>query len=96
MAKFRVYGGTEKQGENLCLACDHAQVVEGARDKMIFCRQLAVYAADHATIRFPVLRCTDFQNKNTPSRHDFEEIAWKLEIKGGRVIGFKAPKKEDE
>lgn len=62
-------------GESLCLTCRAAQVVRGLRfdEDRVYCR--ALYPPRQMGA---VRSCTTYDDKRTPSLHDFEMIAWQL------------------
>lgn len=44
----------------------------------------------------PVQRCNQYEDKNTPTKWEFEQIAWTLRTDGsGNKIGFERPMKKD-
>ena len=83
---IKIQGGTAREGEApLCLTCRRSTVIRGPRlrDEIVECRVL------ETRITFPVTFCTDYVNRNHPSIHDLEEIAWVLRTDPKRNrVGF--------
>ena len=42
-----------------------------------------------------VIECSGYEEKGTMTEWEAKQIGWVLELKGDRVIGFKAPKKNN-
>ena len=77
--------------KSLCNSCGHGQTVERANGKVtIFCHW------QHPPMPMPldVAKCSDYEQRGTPSLHEQRQIAWTLELDKGRVVGFKPPEKE--
>ena len=91
MARFKIQPDTNS---SLCGSCREAHVVEFANGtRATFCN--AHHSESRAVLR-PVQRCSEYQNKNTPSQWQMEKIAWTLITdKSGLKIGFTPPKKDD-
>ncbi len=51
-------------------------------------------AAFHRRLHGPVAECTEFYETSRVPLETMEKIAWTVESKGGRSIGFKKPSKE--
>ena len=83
---IKIQGGTAYEGEPpLCHTCRRATVVRGPRlqDEIVECTAL------ETRITFPVTFCTTYVNRQHPSIHDMEEIAWVLRTDARRRhIGF--------
>ena len=83
---IKIQGGTAPAGEPpLCHSCRRAIIVRGARlrDEIVECGVLS------ARVTFPVVFCTNYVNRQHPSVHDMEDIAWVLRTDAGnRRIGF--------
>lgn len=89
--KLKVYQGTPIHGErSLCFGCTNAQVVQGQQvsDLTVTC-----FLSYEKPVRMSraVVECSDFRNRKDPSRKDMERMAWILETKKGRPIGFFSP-----
>ncbi len=82
----KIRGGTTREDEPpLCHTCRRATVVRGPRlrDELIECSVL------ERRITFPVTFCTSYVNRQHPSIHDMEEIAWVLRTDARkRQVGF--------
>lgn len=89
--RLKVHGGTPIHGErSLCFSCRHGQTIQGqaVSDLTVFCH----INFEHP-LRMPraVVECTDYSRKTGQSRKEMEKIAWVLETKKGRPIGFFNP-----
>lgn len=89
--RLKVHGGTPIHGErSLCFSCRHGQTIQGqaVSDLTVFC-----HINYERALRMPraVVECTDFSRKNDQSKKEMEKIAWVLETKKGRPIGFFNP-----
>jgi hypothetical protein len=73
----------------LCGGCEHASIMINTRGQ-----ELVKCHFHHPSIRMtaPIVSCSDFQAKGTLDRWDMEKIAWTVETKQGKVVGFKPPK----
>jgi len=91
MVNIKVLNGTPRDGESLCRTCRYVHLQKGYRDseEMIYCDW-----SQTKRILFNVRECTDYTDRTVPSKYDMEKIAWILEIKGGRAMGFTPPKPE--
>jgi hypothetical protein len=88
---IKIEGGTAHEGDPpLCYTCRSATIARGPRlaDEVIECHALA------SRITFPVTFCTRYVNRQHPSIHEMEEIAWVLRTDASRQrIGFVQPKR---
>lgn len=83
---IKIEGGTAREGDApLCHTCRSATIARGPRlaDELVECH------AFESRITFPVTFCTRYVNRQHPSVHDMEEIAWILRTDAKRHrIGF--------
>lgn len=83
----------DERRAGLCGSCSHVQMITGDRlaDLTIFCHW------PHPALRIThaVRTCTAYQERNRPDKDDMERIGWVLEVNGGRVMGFRPPKRKD-
>lgn len=79
-----------RQDVGLCGTCENAKITETDRDLTVDCG----YSRPLQRIRRPIVNCNKYSPVNTQSLYDMERTAWILEVKGARVIGFKAPSKD--
>lgn len=81
--------------DGLCASCAEGQIVEFANGATeTYCHELGV----HQPFRIlrPVSRCSHFLHMASPTKYEMEKIAWELKTdRGGKVLGFAPPKKED-
>lgn len=40
--------------------------------------------------------CSDYQAKGSQSKYEMEKVAWVLEVKHGRTMGFKPPEEKKD
>ena len=82
----KVYGGTPKGGESLCLTCLWGRIIRGfAESEMItICDRW-----DSMRVPFKVSQCSDYADKRLPDVEEMEKIAWFLRSKSaGHKAGF--------
>lgn len=81
--RLKVLGGTTKGSENLCRTCRYGQVARGTNnEEYVNCQRF------DRSFTFQVAECNQYENKNTPTLYEMEEIAWRVVTKGSRVLGF--------
>lgn len=83
--RIKIHGGTPTGGSPLCHTCRYATVVRGARlkEEIIECRMV------DRRISFAVTYCSQYVNKQEPTIHEMEEIAWILRSDAKRkTVGF--------
>jgi hypothetical protein len=83
--RIKIHGGTPTSGEPLCHTCRHSTIIRGARltEEIIECR-----IVDRG-VPFAVTFCTNYVNRQHPSVHEMEEIAWILKSDAKRkTVGF--------
>ena len=76
--RLKIVSGTPRHGEpSLCGTCGHATIVKGAavNDEIVECDRLSTA---RSRIPFPVVSCTGYSDRRTPSIHEMEDIAWIL------------------
>jgi hypothetical protein len=72
----------------LCGRCENGQVMRsefGHEETWCFNSHPA------RTIRFPVTSCNEYRREGEMTEYDAKQIGWVLEVKAGKVIGFKPP-----
>ncbi|MCH7680640.1 hypothetical protein IID10_14955 [candidate division KSB1 bacterium] len=89
MLNINVKGGTPKHdGKRLCDSCSFGTVMESVDGKeFIYCGQV------ESQISRKITKCNDYKDMSDKNEYELERIAWILETKNGRVIGFKPPKR---
>jgi hypothetical protein len=90
MSTIFVKNATVGDGEPLCRTCTHAHIQKGYREceETIFC----TYGCwnQPRLVPFKVRDCTDYTDRDTPSRHDLEEMALLIEpATSGKRAGFR-------
>ena len=84
----KVYGGTPKAGESLCLTCIWARIIRGYAESEVItlCGRFWTLPV---RVPFKVSQCTEYADRRLPDVEDMEEIAWSLRSKSaGRKAGF--------
>lgn len=77
--------------DGICGQCSDGQVMTRRNQTVVFCHDM------DRQIHAPVDTCSRFHHKGEPTKWDMEQIAWTLKTdRSGRVMGFAAPKKEDD
>ncbi len=83
--------GTAGEGESLCCRCQHGHRQRGFREseEAVFC----TYVWDCLrAVPFKVAECSDFSERNMPSKWEMEEIALLIDATpDSRRIGFRSP-----
>jgi len=71
---------------SLCDRCEHGTIMKTTTGKRtVYCATLMKWVPPN------IAECNEYQAKGSLSRYDMEKTAWVLEIKNGRVIGYKPP-----
>jgi hypothetical protein len=87
MLSVNIKNGTPLHGDSLCDSCYWAHIMRGYRESelVVTCQRLD----PNGRVPFPVRECTEYRNKNHPTRYDMEQIAWILLTKKiDRKVGF--------
>ncbi|SRR6266702_3088608 len=88
---LKIINGTPNHGEKpLCFRCRNAHITKGQQVSDIRIRCLTNYEQP-IWIRKPVIECSEFEEKTGHKRSEMEKLAWILETKKGRPIGFFNP-----
>ena len=82
---FKGPGFTAKSGTSLCDTCNHCHKLEGAR--LGDTRTLCGYSRDFF-VTFPVLNCTQYEERGRMSLHKMYQEAWTLAQDKSGKIGF--------
>ncbi len=92
MLTINIRGGTPKHdGKRLCDTCFYGTVMESADGReMIKCSQV------EERITRKIVKCSDYKNMQEKDEYELNRIAWILETKNGKNIGFKPPKKRGD
>ena len=78
----------------LCGSCKDAHItVDEQGNEAAFCCSMP-----HQLIRVNrvITECSGYRGANHMSEWDAKQIGWVLEVKGERIIGFKAPSKMED
>ena len=83
--RIKVKNGT-RPDVDLCRTCRFATIVEGPANtqKIKQCSQLG-------RVPFPVVSCNDWEDTSATDLWDMKQIAWVVELKGTRRVGFLSP-----
>lgn len=90
--KYRGVQGGTKPNTRLCDTCRNSVIVRGSAEseELVVCD----YMARSTVMKFPVVECSEYDDKRYPSKFHMESIGWVLVTqKAGREIGFLPPKK---
>jgi len=77
------------KGEGLCHTCREGFIVELNNNEQIIKCQYS-----YVNLTRPVIKCSEYDPKNLPSRRDMEKIAWVITTDKRRKIGFRPPKRK--
>jgi hypothetical protein len=92
---IKVHNGTHRSDTDLCATCRHAHRFTGALTGRE--RGFCDFPSTMIELKEPVAECTAFKDRNAVTLSAMEDIAWTLMTdRGGKTIGFKAPKREEE
>lgn len=86
---LKVIQGTLKSGRSLCMSCSAATYIRGNSigEQIQICN--ATYPS--RSIEFVVAECSEYNAESGPSLKNMEKIAWEIQVKGGRYVGFNPP-----
>lgn len=87
MLTIRVKDGTPTGSTSLCYSCTWGHVMRGFREsqEIVYCTRFY----PDVRVPFPVRECSNYCNKNHPSKDDMEKTAWILLTKRiERNVGF--------
>lgn len=90
--RLRVLKDGTRPDRRLCDSCERGFIAKGPQQgqEIVVC-----YAVQEGTrLRFPVVECSGYTPKGQMSDWTAKQIGWVLEVKAGKVLGFKPPKKE--
>lgn len=82
-------------GKSLCFSCRESHIVQGQQMSDLTVRCDAFYQAP-VYIKRPVVECNQYASKASNTRGEMEKIAYILETKRGRPIGFFHPLEHKE
>ena len=94
MFEFSILGERTRSEKRLCDTCRHSLVVKGTKqsDEKVYCNVPISGTVVHP---FRVVECSDYVSKIGMTLYEAEDKGWVLETKGGRVIGFKPPVRDE-
>ena len=84
-----VRDGTPKHdGKRLCDSCQNGFVaVTSSGKEFVFCQAI------RRDIHSKITECSDYKHLKEKDEYELAPMAWILEVKNGKSIGFKPPKK---
>lgn len=93
--RLKVKDGT-RPDKRLCDTCRSSTVLKGPQQgqEKVYCAQLGLNSAFETP--FHVVECSGYNPKGSISEWEAKQIGWVLEVNGGKIMGFKPPKKEYE
>lgn len=84
----------EGVSSGLCGSCEYARIMRTKHtdQEQVLCEE------NHPSmlIRAPLADCSDYQAKGAMALHEMKAVGWVLETKGGKIIGFRPPKKDED
>ena len=86
--RIKIQGGTVDHGQqSLCESCRWATVIRGHKlgDEIVECDQLSWR---DRRVRFPVMSCSRYSDRQRASVREMEEIAWILRTDPHHQVGF--------
>lgn len=94
---MKIRGGTPDFSKpSLCLSCRHAQIYRDNTDvETTLCRA----GVDMLPLRIlhPIIDCSEYDDRQTPSLAQMDRIAWKFSVDNtNKPMGFMTPKKWKE
>lgn len=90
---FTIKEGT-RPTKRLCDTCTYSHIIKGPQQG-----QEEVYCSNRSSripLPFPVVECSYYSLKGSMDEYDVKQIGWILEVKAGKVLGFKPPSKDDK
>jgi hypothetical protein len=72
---------------DLCRTCASSTLIEGVAGT----QQIKRCGVLDERVPFPVTACNEWQDRRAASLWDMQQIAWAIEIKGARRVGFLTP-----
>lgn len=75
----------------LCETCENATWVRGFAES-----QEIMECAQFGKVPFEVYDCSEYELRGTMTRYEMEQMAYIIERKFGRFIGFKKPKRDED
>lgn len=87
MTLIRIRSGTPQGAESLCNSCHWAHIQRGfaESEEVVLC----AFLRPARSVPFKVSQCTDYEDKQIPSKRDMEDIAWIIRTKDiNRKVGF--------
>lgn len=93
---FNIKGDKTKSDKRLCDSCTSSIIMEGPQQgqEKVYCGRVNDFGTTE--IKFPVVKCNRYTSMNEMSDWEAKQIGWVIEVKAGKFIGFKPPKKEYE
>lgn len=78
----------EGVARGLCGSCDNSFIREDQKGQVeVWCH----YFHPMRSVGRPIVECSGHEEKGKMSKHDMDRVAWILEVKAGRVVGFQPP-----
>lgn len=90
---FKVVDGT-RPDVRLCDTCRYSHILRGAQQgqEIVICSR--IFDKD-VYLPWKVVQCSSYMDKLAMSRGEADQIGWVIEVKDGRYVGFKPPKKDE-
>ncbi len=84
--QIKVKQGT-RPSIDLCRSCSFVTLIEGPAGT----QQIKRCGPLQGQVTFPVVACNQWQDRNATGLWDMQQIAWVIEMRGSRPIGFLSP-----
>jgi hypothetical protein len=90
--QFNIKDGARPE-KRLCDSCRNSVIMKGGGQgqEVVYCHAVV----PGAVVPFKVVECSRYQDKNEMTKREIEMIGWVIEVKNGKVMGFKQPKEKD-
>ena len=83
-------------GRGLCGTCRSVlRTVDNNGTERVLCMAARNEEGGPAVVNRPIVECSAYRGLHDMSEYEAERLGWILEVKKGRVIGFKPPPKEE-
>lgn len=89
--RLRVKDGT-RPDKRLCDTCQNSTIIKGPQQgqEAVLCSSMPSL---YGHIPFPIVECSGYLAKGEMQEWEAKQIGWVLEVKAGKVMGFKPPTK---
>lgn len=91
--RLRVLRDGTRPDRRLCDSCERGMIAKGPQQgqEIVICYAIG---EGGTRVKFPVVECSGYTPNGQMSEYTAKSIGWVLEVKAGKVMGFKPPQKE--